>query len=108
MVQMSSVRESRSRGACFCLNYMHTLSPGHRGSRGKEPGDVCHHIIAVEGKREGDMLRRKEGRVARVGGGSTVWCDVLHAHRCHFHVIANKPSREGGKEGARQGGKRQG
>lgn len=88
---------------------MHTSSPGHRGRRGKEPeGDVCHHIIAIEGKREGDILRRKEGRAARTGGGSTVWCDVLCAHHRCFHVIAEEPLREGGKEGARRGGKRQG
>ena len=80
---------------------MHTSSPGHRGRRGKEPeGDVCRHIIAVKGKREGDMLRRKEERVARMGGGSMVWCDVLRTHHRHFCVIADKLSREGGKEGA--------
>ena len=69
---------------------------------------MCCHIIAVEGKREGDMLRRKEGRAARMGGGSTVWCDVLRVHHRHFCVIADEPSREGGKEGACRGGKRQG
>ena len=60
------------------------------------------------GKRKGDMLRSKEGRAARMGGGSTAWCDMLHMHHCHFNVIANELSREGGKEGACQGEKRQG
>ena len=87
---------------------MHTSSPGHQGRRGKEPGDVCCHIIAIKGKREGDMSRRKEGRAVRTGGGSTVWCDMLRAHCHRFHVIADKPLREGGKEGAHRGGKRQG
>ena len=69
---------------------------------------MCCHIIAIKGKREGDMSRRKEGRAVRTGGGSTVWCDVLRMHHRCFRVIADELSREGGKEGARQGGKRQG